>query len=176
MVVGIPLNPSQSQKPHQCPVWFLAAWYWTGRIQRGKPPIPEASNQQIPPSLCHIPGRNKVSIRSWPLCEAWQKFCDGGRGAFHITQAVREVQRGFREESDFTLTWAVGANRTETLPDVSHTADISLSPRMAGQIAGISPLMTSFCFSSRCLSTASIKYNRPPPRQPTLAVQEDVFV
>lgn len=28
----------------------------------------------------------------------------GGRGAFHITQAVREVQRGFREESDFTLT------------------------------------------------------------------------
>lgn len=47
---------------------------------------------------------------------------------------------------------------------------------MAGQIAGISPLMTSFCFSFRYLSTASIKYKGPPPRQPTLAVQEDVFV
>lgn len=83
------------------------------------------------------------------------KVLDGERGAFHITQAVRgskRVQKGVRLD----MTGAFGANRPETLPYVSHAADISLSSQMASQIAGISRL-TSFCFSF--FSTAIIEYN-----------------
>lgn len=51
-----------------------------------------------------------------------------------------------------------------------------LSAWMAGQIAGICPLMTSFHFSFGCHLTSTTTYNRPLLRQPALAAQEDVLV
>lgn len=86
-------------------------------------------------------GLHRKSAALWSMT----KVLDGERGAFHITQAVRSskrVQKGVRLD----MTGAFGANRPETLPYVSHAADISLSSQMASQIAGISRLI-SFCFS-----------------------------
>lgn len=71
------------------------------------------------------------------------------------------------------------ANRTETLPDVWHTADISLSPRMAGQIAGVFAPLTSFCCSFRghAAMKKKIQQNtRALLRQETRAVRAGVFV
>lgn len=46
-----------------------------------------------------------------------------GKDVLYVTHTVREVQRWFREESHFMLTWGVCTNKPSP-PDVSSTADI----------------------------------------------------